>query len=63
MPASYTNRKGVIYYLCEGKTAAGKAHYYFTSQDQGKRLEEIPEGYTIRENVNGQVSLRASKHS
>ena len=57
MPATYTNRKGVTYYLCQGVTKTGKPRYYFAREPQGTPLERIPEGCTISENVNGIVSL------
>jgi hypothetical protein len=57
MSTTYTNRKGVTYYLCEGQTHAGKPRYYFAREPQGKELLRIPEGYKISESVNGMVSL------
>jgi hypothetical protein len=57
MPFTYTNRKGVIYYLCQGVTKTGKPRYYFAREPQGDPLEQIPKGYTISESVNGIVSL------
>jgi hypothetical protein len=59
MPVSYTNRKGVTYTLYRGQTRTGKPRYYFGRSDQGKGepVTELPPGYTIRESVNGVVSL------
>ena len=57
MPITYTNRKGVTYYLCQGVTKTGKPRYYFAREPKGKPLEEIPEGFKITESVNGVVSL------
>jgi hypothetical protein len=62
MPFTYVNRRGVTYVLCEGLTASGKVRYYFAREETAKEpghtpLDEIPPGYEIRENVNGQVSL------
>jgi len=57
MNVTYTNRKGRLYYLCQGTTKTGRAHYYFAREPKGEPVAEIPEGYVIRENVNGQVSL------
>ncbi|MBN1402804.1 MAG: hypothetical protein JXA74_18320, partial [Anaerolineae bacterium] len=62
MPVTYTNRRGVTYVLCQGWTATGKARYYFAreavARESGRLLlDDMPEGYEIRENVNGQVSL------
>ncbi len=57
MPVTYTNRKGALYYLCQGVTKTGKPRYYFAREPQGIPIEQIPEGYTISESVNGVVSL------
>lgn len=58
MPITYTNRKGKIYTLCQTQTKKGKTRYFFSPDPTGKTVvEQIPEGYEIRENVNGQVSL------
>ena len=57
MPVTYTNRKGVTYYLCQGVTKTGKPRFYFAREPQGDPVEQIPEGYAISESVNGIVSL------
>jgi hypothetical protein len=57
MPVTYTNRKGKTYILCKGTTKTGKPRYYFSPDPKGEIMDHIPEGYEIRENVNGQVSL------
>jgi hypothetical protein len=57
MPVTYTNRKGVTYYLCRGVTKTGKPRYYFAREIKGEPVDEIPEGFTISESVNGIVSL------
>ena len=57
MPITYTNRKRVTYYLCQGRTKTGKVRYYFAREPQSVPVNKIPEGYTIRESVNGIVSL------
>lgn len=57
MPVTYTNWKGVTYYLCQGVTKTGKPRYYFARDPKGKPVEEIPEGWRISESVNGHVSL------
>jgi hypothetical protein len=57
MPVTYTNRKDVTYYLCQGVTKTGKLRFYFAREPQGDPVEQIPEGYTISESVNGVVSL------
>lgn len=62
MPITHTNRKGVTYYLCRGTTKTGKTRYYFAREPKGDPVEEIPQGWEIRESVNGVVSL-AKKRS
>jgi len=72
MPVTYTNRKGVTYILCKRTTAAGKLRYVFArapraphgSQeplaDRGDlrgTVYTIPDGFSVRESVNGVVSL------
>jgi hypothetical protein len=57
MSVTYTNRKGITYYLCQGVTKTGKPRYYFAREPKGKLVDEIPEGYEISESVNGIVSL------
>jgi len=54
---TYTNRKGVTYTLCQGVTKTGKPRYFFAREPRGEPVEAIPEGYEIRESVNGVVSL------
>ncbi len=57
MPITYTNRKGVTYYLCRGSTKTGKPRYSFARQPGDDMVEELPEGFRISESVNGVVSL------
>jgi len=57
MPVTYTNRKGKTYYLCQGTTKTGKPRYYFAREPKGEPVEEVPEGWEIKESVNGIVSL------
>jgi hypothetical protein len=57
MPVTSTNRKGHIYYLCQGTTKNGKLRYYFARQPKDGSPDQIPEGYRISESVNGVVSL------
>lgn len=57
MPVVYTNRKGNIYYLCQGTTRTGKVRYFFARQPKDDSPDQIPEGYRINESVNGVVSL------
>lgn len=57
MPITYTNRKGLTFYLCRGVTKTGKPRYFFAREPKGEPVEEIPEEFTISESVNGIVSL------
>ncbi|CAG1003360.1 hypothetical protein GPROT1_04111 [Gammaproteobacteria bacterium] len=61
MPISYTNRKGLPFYLCQGVTKTGKPRYYFAREPKEPPVEQIPEGFTISESVNGIVSLTKAK--
>jgi hypothetical protein len=57
MSVTYTNRKGVTYYLCRSVTKTGKPRYVFAREPKGEPVDRIPDGYTISESVNGVVSL------
>jgi len=61
MPITYTNRKGLTYYLCQSVTKTGKPRYYFARKPQGKPVEEMPEGFKIGESVNGLVFLERDR--
>lgn len=63
MPITYTSHKGFTYTLCQGTTKTGKPRYYFSREPKGEPVEEIPEGYTITESVNGIVSLSKERPS
>ena len=63
MAVTYTNRKGRTYHLCKVQTKRGATRYVFAREPRGEPLDEIPEGYEIHENVNGQVSLRKKRPS
>jgi hypothetical protein len=57
MTVTYTNGKGVTYFLCRGVPKTGKTRYFFAREPVGEPVEKIPEGYEISESVNGVVSL------
>ena len=58
MPVTYTNYKGDRYILYKKETIYGTFQYYFAkSSDKGMPCRTIPDGYEIRESVNGRVSL------
>ena len=61
MPVTYTNRKGRTYYLCQGVTKKGKPRYFFSREQKDNTVDKIPDGYEIRESVNGTVSLAISR--
>jgi hypothetical protein len=63
MPITYTNRKGVIYYLCQSATKTGKPRYYFARSQKGAPVEQMPEGFRISESANGLVSLERDRPS
>ena len=58
MPVTYTNHKGLTYYLCKTTTKTGKPRYYFAREQKGEPVDEIPEGFKIGESVNGLVFVR-----
>ena len=57
MAVTHTNRKGTTYFLCRGVTRTGKTRYFFARESGNEPVEKVPEGYEIRESVNGIVSL------
>jgi hypothetical protein len=61
MPYTYTNRKGITYYLCQTITKTGKSRYVFLREPKAAPVEEIPAGYQVEENVNGLVSLSKAR--
>ena len=63
MPITYTNRKGITYYLCRGVTKTGKPRFFFAREPQGEPVEQLPDGYAISESVNGVVSLSRARPS
>lgn len=65
MPIRYTNRKQKQYTLYQKPTKKGNLRYYFSqkSSEGATPVENIPAGYEIYENVNGQVFLRKIKPS
>jgi len=56
----YTNRKGVTYYLHRHTGQGGKPRYTLKRSAEGA-LDELPAGYEVTENVNGQVSVRRAR--
>lgn len=60
MAVMYTNREGVTYYLHRRERRA-KTRYVFCRELGDGPVEEIPEGYEVKEAPNGPVSLLKSK--
>ncbi len=59
MRVEYTNRKGDVYYLHEGRTRTGRPRYFFSKDPEGANAESLPAGYEIYESPEGgQVHLR-----
>jgi hypothetical protein len=63
MPITYTNRRGVTFYLCQSTTKTGKPRYYFAREPRGSPVEQVPEGFRISESANGLVSLARDRPS
>lgn len=55
---AFQNRKGVTYYLHEGKTKTGKPRYFFAKTIGDAPLAAVPEGFEVDESMNGVVSVR-----
>jgi hypothetical protein len=58
MPIAHIARTGKPYYLHVGPGKGGKANYYFSTDAEGARVEAVPDGFEIYENIRGQVFLR-----
>ena len=58
MGIEYTNRRRQTYYLHQGKTPSGKPKWYFSQKIPVKPVTEIPGGFEVYENPDGQVFLR-----
>lgn len=54
---TYTNRKGVTYFLHAITTKRGATRYTLKRSDD-RALDALPEGYEVVESVNGQASVR-----
>ncbi|HUU98024.1 MAG TPA: hypothetical protein VM487_20005 [Phycisphaerae bacterium] len=56
----YTSRKGVSYYL-HGRPGRGGTTRYTLKRSKEGALAELPPGYEVVENVNGQASVRRAR--
>jgi len=54
---TYTNRKGLTYYLCRATSRTGRARYVFARELRGEPVAAVPPGYRIHESANAVVSL------
>ena len=57
MALHYTNRRGRTYYLHRRKTKKGKVRYVFAKSVSDGALDALPDGYQVRESINGVVSV------
>ncbi len=57
MALHYTNRRGRTYYLHHRKTKNGKVRYVFAKSVGDGALDALPDGYQVRESINGVVSV------
>jgi len=58
MSIEHASRSGKIYYLHGKPGKSGKPNLYFSMDPDGPRVEVIPDGFEIHENIRGQVFLR-----
>jgi hypothetical protein len=49
MALEYTNRKGDLYYVLEGRTKTGKPKYYCSRKPAGTRVDQLPPHLEIYE--------------
>ena len=67
MPMEYTNRRGQVYYIYQGKTKTGKPKYYASKRatsEGGEPAESLPEDFEIFEDPgNATVIVRRRKAS
>lgn len=54
----HKNRRGITYYLHEGKTKTGKPRYFFAKTVGEGALTKVPDGFEVSESINAIVSLR-----
>lgn len=54
---THINRKGVKYFLHEGRTKTGKIRYFMAKAIRDGSRDSVPTGYEICEDVNGLVSV------
>lgn len=54
---TYENRRGTTLFLCRKPTKKGNSRYYFAKTPSGAPVYTVPEGYEVRESVNGIVTL------
>jgi len=57
-PVTHTNRLGDLYFLHSRETDPGSTSHFFSRNEDGQLVHEIPDGYEIHERPDGQVQLR-----
>lgn len=59
---SFTNRKGDVYYVHEGRTKLGKPKYFVSRNPEGA-LPTVPNGFEVAEDINAIVFVRRPSQS
>jgi hypothetical protein len=64
MGLEYVNRCGERYFVLHGKTPKGNAKYYCSKKAGENSVQQLPEGFELRENPQtGQVTVRKKRSS
>ncbi len=58
MGIEHVSRTGDTYYLHGKQGKGGRPNFYFSTDAEGSRVDMVPDGFEIYENVRGQVFLR-----
>ena len=61
MAVTYTNRRGVTFFLCQALTKHGKPRYYVAREPKGMPVDAIPDGFRFVEHANGLVFLERER--
>ena len=56
MPYTYTNRKGLTYFLCQTLTKNGKTRYYFAREPKNAPVEKLPDAILLDLGLPGGIS-------
>jgi len=68
MPYAYTNTRGVVYYLHQGKVKLAGSNverpiYFFRKEPAEGAIDTVPEGYEVFEGPRGALPLLKKKSS